>query len=522
MDTGGTKALDELRRAVAGGNPATIAETVLANVWPLFSMHYEELVAAVVALPPTVLQRHPVLRVLHPMTPVLARTGRPFKPLVGPELARTLTADELDMLTLVQMVAFRLSGDVAAAHIYARRLQDRIHQIRAESRDRLDGPLWYYHHQIGSTLLLAGDTTGALLEFGTARQLARLAPQPDAERVALGRTALAHALRGSLEEAEAVLDETLLLPAPTAAHALSCAATERTTAALIAVEQLADDVDARLAALEPYDSVQLTWPFALLARTRAHLARHRPDEALEAVRLASGAHPDRHGSVGSAVIAAATIEALWEAGDTTAATAEAAAIRRPGAITAISVARVALQRRDLETATRCIQQLTADSSLGPGQRAELQLLTLWLEASRSDEIGPHRAEQVARLATRPGNRRMLSTLPVDLVGQVRAHLPADDAVGFEEAVRGLVFAQPHLRPQLTDGELRVLAALPHHPTTAAIAGAFHISPNTVKSHLKSLYRKLGCSSRDEAVALALRLHLLPPEPDLEGVRGHGR
>jgi len=513
MDAEPPKILEQLRRAVAAGNPGAIAQAISADPWMLFCDHFDELVAAVSSLPQRVIERDPLLRLLHPMTPVLARTGRPFKPLVSPDRARTMTPDELDMLTMVQMIAFRLSGDVAAAHIYARRMQDRIQQLRAESRDRLDGPLWYYHHQIGSTLLLAGDTTGALLELGTARQLARLSPQADAERVTLGRAALAHALRGSIEEAETALAEARHMPAPSAPHVAAVRATEATTAALLAVEQLTDEVDERLAALEPYDSVQLTWPFALLARVRAHLARHRPDEALEAARLAAGAHPTRHGSAGSAVITATTIEALWETGDTAAALAEADGARVTGPLVGLAVARTALARRDLETATRVVQQLNGDAALGPGQRAELQLVTLWLETTRTDEVGAHRAEQLARIALRRGNRRMLSALPVDLIDQVRAHLPAHDAIGFEEAVRGLVFAQPHLRPQLTDGELRVLGALPGNRTTAEIAAALHISPNTVKSHLKSLYRKLGCSSRDEAVALALRLHLLPPESD---------
>ncbi|MCK8478320.1 hypothetical protein [Microbacterium aurugineum] len=154
--TDSTRAIEALRTAVDTGDAAEIAHATMMNVWPLYSVHSEELVAAVESLPSAVLEQYPVLRILHRMTPVLARTRRPFKPLVYPEDARNMSADELDILTLVQMVAFRLSGDVAAAMIYARRLQDRIVQIRVESRERPDGPLWFYHQQIGSTLLAAG------------------------------------------------------------------------------------------------------------------------------------------------------------------------------------------------------------------------------------------------------------------------------------------------------------------------------------------------------------------------------
>ena len=52
---------------------------------------------------------------------------------------------------------------------------------------------------------------------------------------------------------------------------------------------------------------------------------------------------------------------------------------------------------------------------------------------------------------------------------------------------------------LTDRELTVLAMLPTLMSNAEIADELYVSVNTVKAHLKSLYRKLGVSSRREAV-----------------------
>jgi DNA-binding CsgD family transcriptional regulator len=42
---------------------------------------------------------------------------------------------------------------------------------------------------------------------------------------------------------------------------------------------------------------------------------------------------------------------------------------------------------------------------------------------------------------------------------------------------------------------------------AEIAEKAHLSPFTVRSHLKSLYRKLKLASRPEAVAYAIRHHM---------------
>jgi len=45
-------------------------------------------------------------------------------------------------------------------------------------------------------------------------------------------------------------------------------------------------------------------------------------------------------------------------------------------------------------------------------------------------------------------------------------------------------------------------------TAARIGETLHLSPATVKSHLHSIYEKLGVSERAAAVAVAMRLGLL--------------
>lgn len=62
--------------------------------------------------------------------------------------------------------------------------------------------------------------------------------------------------------------------------------------------------------------------------------------------------------------------------------------------------------------------------------------------------------------------------------------------------------------ELTDREMSILRMLPGTATQREIGAALFISINTVKAYNKSLYRKLGASSRHEAVDTARRLGLI--------------
>ena len=61
---------------------------------------------------------------------------------------------------------------------------------------------------------------------------------------------------------------------------------------------------------------------------------------------------------------------------------------------------------------------------------------------------------------------------------------------------------------LTAAELRLLPPLSTHLSFPEIAGDLYLSPHTVKSQARSIYRKLGASSRSQAVARSRELGLL--------------
>ena len=61
---------------------------------------------------------------------------------------------------------------------------------------------------------------------------------------------------------------------------------------------------------------------------------------------------------------------------------------------------------------------------------------------------------------------------------------------------------------LTKRELEILRQLSTGRTLTVIAGELHISQNTMKTHLKNLYKKLEADGRNDAVEKAKALFLL--------------
>jgi LuxR family maltose regulon positive regulatory protein len=60
----------------------------------------------------------------------------------------------------------------------------------------------------------------------------------------------------------------------------------------------------------------------------------------------------------------------------------------------------------------------------------------------------------------------------------------------------------HSAVQFTARELSLLAMLPTHLSYAEMGERLYLSVNTIKTNLKSVYRKLGANTRAQAVALA--------------------
>jgi LuxR family transcriptional regulator, maltose regulon positive regulatory protein len=149
----------------------------------------------------------------------------------------------------------------------------------------------------------------------------------------------------------------------------------------------------------------------------------------------------------------------------------------------------------------------------------------WLDAiardALGDAVGARRAlERALDLAKPEGLLFPFLVAPApDLLERHRRHGTAH-AVLISEILRVLAGRKPtsprdepqRLREPLSQAEARVLRYLPTKLSAPEIADQLYLSVNTVKTHMRHLYDKLGVHRRHEAVEQARALGLLAPSP----------
>jgi LuxR family maltose regulon positive regulatory protein len=239
----------------------------------------------------------------------------------------------------------------------------------------------------------------------------------------------------------------------------------------------------------------------LLARDDLDAARDLIDElrALASTRV----HPRLQRIVDG-------VEARWfiDAGDTARAAEVIARLPPSGAVTALLEARLHLVDGRPELATKGLDGpfVTLRDELG----AEL-IRVAAAHRSGSPELPGH-LDRVVSLAS--AERHVLPILEAGptVSRLVRAAAESSGTGDGQRLAVDLGAAPPARRvasPRvpLTDRELAVLRYLPTRLTNQEIAAELFMSVNTVKTHLKSIYTKVGATSRSDAVRKARALDL---------------
>jgi LuxR family maltose regulon positive regulatory protein len=137
-------------------------------------------------------------------------------------------------------------------------------------------------------------------------------------------------------------------------------------------------------------------------------------------------------------------------------------------------------------------------------RSQLPGLSPWATLQVLLELAPVRFSQ----GDQGGARELLKEAQIILTANPDAGTLPDQLQRLERSL-GRSSQRPAIfGDSLTDRELAVLRLLPSELTHRAIAGELFVSLNTVKSHVRAIYRKMNVTSRDGAVEKARELELI--------------
>ncbi len=185
---------------------------------------------------------------------------------------------------------------------------------------------------------------------------------------------------------------------------------------------------------------------------------------------------------------------------------------RTGDIIAAEAA-VAVAQRDVPAARKALDNHSLTPSLR--ERVERAMWTAIVDELDGDSRAAreHMTEAVA-LAAPMGMTRVFLDARVDALRVLRVLYRSDPTSFLREVVDQEVTPAPTqamapgLVDQLSDRELIVLQYLPSRMSNPEIAQTLYVSVNTLKTHLKHIYRKLDVANRSEAIARAESLRLL--------------
>jgi len=193
----------------------------------------------------------------------------------------------------------------------------------------------------------------------------------------------------------------------------------------------------------------------------------------------------------------------------------------PAARRELAQARIALANGDHQAAQELLRAPAASErdELTPRRALVRQLLLAAAAIGRGDSRAADRILAGALAAARRGSflNTVITTSP-QVTGYLIEHATQMEPDPFTEQLIAAALlvraAQPDasqpgrvLVEPLTATQLRILRLLPTS-NPLQVAATLYISRNTVKTHLRSIYQKLGVASRSEAVERAVELHLL--------------
>lgn len=516
----GSDALAALAAAVADASIVRASEIVRDGWFDLLRESNPLLREIFDRLPPEALREAPLLAtfagLLYYGTPY--RRAKGLRLLVGATRAaadgsHTLAAIDRALILTSASVAYRLLGRPALGVKPARSAVRILREMPDEDLRAVHALPRVYSH-LGTTLYFAGQVDEALsvFEYGLAEVPRNGYPHGFMN---LAMLAGIHALQGDLPESATYLAAAREPGWLEASRSTYPGTFYRIAEAVVALERFdASAARGHLEALVHDRSTIEYWIPIAVTEALIDLVGGRPGEGLAGI---DGFAASREGEGRSATARSslAPTRALLQLAMQSADAALVTLLRdaAPGAARSIALARTELALGHQGAALQYLRRI-AGSRISSRLNAEATVIETAsvLRVADPSSARPLIVHLGAILET-SRQRLALALIPAGDYRRVTAALAEE---GYAHLLDGLPATSliPDQRPEeiLSPRELAVLQALMTTPSAATIAAELVVSVNTVKTQMRSIYRKLGVSTRDEAIAVALARHLAIADP----------
>ncbi|WP_413768715.1 helix-turn-helix domain-containing protein [Rhodococcus pyridinivorans] len=425
------------------------------------------------------------------------------------ELGKTPGAAQALYVATVQTLTLRVSGEFGEAARLTLLLRPLVDSILEHRPDDLGPQLPLLRVQWAITLQLAGYLTESTTVFRRAYRGAYAVNIAFVIQNAAGSSALNWAVTGDNPRAREWLRIESNAEPTEGRWGEMVKVGGRVASALVHLDSL--ELDRAVGYLDelgvPRVSEEL-WGFVAYGRAYYNLAAGNAYDGLTELHRLIASHHDLfdRGAFSRILLGAAEIDLQLALGNGNLARALAEESPQNHPMLVVTNARVELFTGHPEIALKKLKRVPWTECGFPRAHVEALLIEASAHLDLDEKDAAVRSWQRAcTLAEALGNRRAFTTLAEGVAGRLAE--PGGLTVP-DEAI-GSVFTEPVTHVELSRRETDVLELLALGSTHADIAKKLFVSHNTIKTQLRSIYRKLGVHTRVEAIGRARDLRLLP-------------
>ncbi len=405
-----------------------------------------------------------------------------------------------------RMMDLRMRGRTAQAAMVAVDIAAKRVDVQS-TFDRQGGWNLFLSVQLGTTAMLSGELAQALLHFAEARMHPPAPVLRFLLREACAKAALVEACEGDPQLAREYITQAAAIERTTSWSEPGVDAVVAVTRALLEPDQAAAET---ILEATPLGQIGEMWPYYAIARTRVLSARGGYAESERLLALLDGmalARTVGEGYSGS-ILALLSANLLLGHDNAPAAqvrleTVDPRLVRSQLGLAALSL-KVGKPRQALQRVLEIPERDLVLRQLALWRFAVLAAAHLRLDEREEARVALQYAGKL------PGGLTPSDTQQFDPQVRefARTHLPSWPEEVETAPATTFARATSATGRHLTEREVEVLQLLARGHTREEIAGIQFISLNTLKTQLRSVYRKLGVSQRSAAVLAAQRRGLV--------------